>query len=161
MDGRWDAALISGRWVWWIAWAVPIVVAGCSSGDPAREARLIAARPFEPDIPIPGGFVLVDSASEDRSTGVSRLYVRHLYSGSADKHAVRGFYREQMPLARWSRVSDGNVKGEITMRFEKGAESCTLVITDSDDRFRRKTHVQVIVAREERGQAPPTLRSGT
>jgi len=125
----------------------------------AHEVRLIAARPYEPDVPVPGGFELVDSASEDRSTGVTRLYLRHVYEGRADKYAVRNFYREQMPLARWSMVSDGNVKGDINMRFEKGAESCTVLIADGPGRFSATARIQVIVAREDRGQVPLATRT--
>ena len=87
---------------WVTMFAVGCVAAGCNqTRSGGHEVRLIASsRPYEPDVPIPVGFRLVDEASEDRSTGVSRLYLRHLYHGKADKHAVRGFYREQMPLAR-------------------------------------------------------------
>ena len=151
MTGKQVAVMLLSGLVW---------CGGCNSPTATQPVRLIAARPFESDIPVPSGFVLVDSASEDRSTGVSRLYLRHLYEGQADKHSVRLFYRAQMPLARWVKVSDGSVKGEITMRFEKAAESCTLLIADSNDRMGGRTHVRVIVAREERGQVPPTARSG-
>jgi hypothetical protein len=114
--------------------------------------RLIASsKPYEPDVPIPVGFKLVDEASEDRSTGVSRLYLRHLYHGKADKHAVRSFYREQMPLARWIKVSDGNVQGKITLRFEKGSESCTIEIREKPGRMGTSTEVQVLVSQEQRG----------
>lgn len=131
-------------------------LAGCAqSGKDIREVRLIPARPFEPDVPVPIGFKLIDKASEDRSTGTSRLYVRHLYAGRADKYAIRHFYREQMPLARWSMVSDGNVKGDIDMRFEKGGESCTVSITGGEGLLSTKTQIQVIIAREERGEQPP------
>lgn len=125
---------------------------GCNTSSEGKELRLIAsARPYESDIPLPAGFRIVDEASEDRSTGVSRLYLRHVYRGQADKHAVRNFYREQMPLARWVKASDGNVGGRITMRFEKGHESCTIEIRDVDGGLRDVTEIQVLVSQEQRG----------
>ncbi len=145
----------AGRGSVWVVTLVAIGVfaPGCNQGKAGtQEVRLIASsRPYEPDVPIPVGFKLVDEASEDRSTGVARLYMRHLYRGRADKHAVRGFYRDQMPLARWVRVSDGNVQGKITMRFEKGNESCTIGIQESDGRFSTWAEVQVLVSQEQRG----------
>ena len=133
------------------------VVVGCNQArSGSREVRLIASsRPYEADVPIPVGFKLVDEASEDRSTGVARLYLRHLYRGRGDKHAVRNFYREQMPLARWVKVSDGNVQGKITMRFEKSNESCTIEIRESAGRVSTCTEVQVLVSQEQRGSDPP------
>lgn len=128
-------------------------LAGCAEKN-GQEVRLIAAsRTYEADIPIPAGFTLVDEASEDRSTGMARLYLRHLYRGKADKHAVRAFYREQMPRVRWSKVSDGNIRGRITMRFEKGAESCTVEITDGLKGMGGGTEIQVLVSQEQRSPA--------
>jgi hypothetical protein len=130
---------------------------GCSQ-QPEKIERLVAApRPYEPDVPIPSGFRIVDDATEDRSTGTMRLYLRHVYTGAADKYAVRNFYREQMPLARWSKVSDGNVRGLCTLRFVKGNESCVVEIGDASQ---FKTRIQVLVSLEQRGNevSQDTLR---
>ncbi|MCH7525842.1 MAG: hypothetical protein IID39_00255 [Planctomycetes bacterium] len=137
-----------------------VLLPGCAGTDPEQaHLRLKPVRPFEPDIPIPRGFVIVDQASEDRSTGSARLYLRHVYEGKADKHAIREFYRREMPLAQWVKVSDGNIKGDLTMRFEKGGESCTVHVTDRRKGLVFKTaRIEVIVAREERGQMPPITR---
>lgn len=138
----------------WVGSAVVCGLAvGCAgSASNKHDVRLIAsAKPYEPDIPIPNGFKLVDPASEDRSTGVSRLYLRHLYTGQADKYAVRSFYREQMPLARWTMVSAGNVRGVCTLRFEKGNESCDIEIRDAGKGLGRHTEIQVLIAQQQRG----------
>ncbi len=131
---------------------------GChQGGSGSQEVRLIASsRPYEADVPIPAGFKLVDEASEDRSTGVKRLYVRHLYRGQANKHAVRNFYREQMPLTRWVKVSDGNVGGHMTLRFEKGEESCTIEIRPVPGRWKPSVEVQVLISQEQRGSEART-----
>ena len=117
-------------------------------------------RPVEADIPLPVGFRLVDRASEDhRSAGFQRLYLRHEYAGQADKHAIRGFYREQMPLARWRLLSDANVKGDFSMRFEKGTESCTIQITDRQTVFSKTASIRVLVVHEESAIDPPRARN--
>lgn len=145
------------NWWWWTGPAASLLlsVMGCvSSGTSDRETPLIPARPYEVDIPVPRGFSLVDHAGVDRATGSRRLYLRHVYEGQADKYSVREFYRKQMPLARWSQVSDGNVKGHIEMRFEKAVESCSISITDNVG-FWRRTSIQIIVALEEPANGPP------
>ena len=135
---------------------------GCATGGGTPQVRLVPdPRPVEPDIPLPLGFRLVDQASEDhRSAGSQRLYLRHEYAGKADKHAIRTFYREQMPLARWRLLSDANVKGDFSMRFEKGSESCTIQITDRDKVFSKAATVRVVVAHEEPASDPPRARKG-
>jgi hypothetical protein len=146
------------RTAWVLGFAVWLacgVLCGCSNSEQQSVRLVPSTRAFEPDIPIPAGFELVDGASEDRSTGTSRLYLRHLYMGKADKYAVRNFYREQMPLARWIKVSEGNVRGVCSFRFEKGNESCTLEIRDTERRFSRRTQIQVLVSQEQRGSKKP------
>ena len=71
--------------------------------------------------------------------------MRHRYRGRADKCAVRGFYREQMPLVRWVPISDGNVHGRITMRFQRGTESCTITIEEERRGLSRYAAVEVLV----------------
>lgn len=147
------AGLLRSRSAWVGVLLVCALAVGCASSPSGKhDVRLVAsARPHEPDIPIPAGFKLVDSASEDRSTGVSRLYLRHMYTGRADKYAVRNFYREQMPLARWTMVSAGNIRGVCTLRFEKGNESCDVDIRDAGQGLGRHTEIQVLVSQQQRG----------
>ncbi|HUU84441.1 MAG TPA: hypothetical protein VM243_13150 [Phycisphaerae bacterium] len=146
-------------------WMGALLIAGLATGcDPSasgkHDVRLIASsRPYEPDIPIPAGFRLMDIASEDRSTGVSRLYLRHLYTGKADKYAVRNFYREQMPLVRWTLVSAGTVRGVYSLRFEKGNESCDIEIRDAEQGLQRHVQVQVLVSQQQRGAGTADARA--
>lgn len=123
------------------------VVGGCvGKTPPTRNASLVSsAHPYEPGIPLPAGFRLADQGSEDWSSGPVR-YVRHRYIGRADKYAVRKFYREQMPLVRWTATSDNNVNGRIMMRFRRQNESCTVTIEDDTSGFARRVAVQVMIA---------------
>ena len=141
---------------------LPFLVSGCETPDQRKDqaVRLIAtSRPYEKDIPLPAGFTIVERAMEDHSTGQSRTYLRHVYSGRADKFAVRRFYREQMPLLRWAKMSDSAIKGSFTMRFAKGNEVCVICIGDEGNIFGKKTLVQVKVAQEQRGTTPPLARN--
>ncbi|MCK4659769.1 MAG: hypothetical protein KAV82_09640 [Phycisphaerae bacterium] len=142
--------------------ASALLVSGCETPGTGKEQaiRLIAnSRPYEKDIPLPAGFTIVEQAMEDHSTGQSRTYLRHLYSGRADKFAVRRFYREQMPLLRWSKMSDSAIKGEFTMRFAKGSEVCVINIHGEDSVLGKKASVQVMVAQEQRGATPPLAQN--
>jgi hypothetical protein len=136
---------------------VALVGAACRSPEAAEQMRRLApaSRPYEADIPVPEGFRFAEQVSEDLTAGGSRSYLRHVYEGSAAKVAVRQFYREHMPLARWVATSDGNVEGEYTMRFEKQHETCTVLIRDRRG-IAPGTRVQVIVAPFERVAAPPS-----
>ena len=98
--------------------------------------------PYLEGVAVPGNFKLVDRNTEDYESG-GRRWARHEYVGSADKETLRGFYKEQMPLLGWNRVTDHNVQGRITMRFEKPNEVCDIVIT-SGGMFNR-VRVQAIV----------------
>ena len=147
--------------MWW-----PLVGLVCSGGcDQAaqtrdQKVRLIAnTRAYERDIPLPVGFSIVEQSMEDHSTGQSRTYLRHVYAGPDDKFAVRDFYREQMPLMRWAKVSDGAIKGEFSMRFAKGNEVCEIYINDEGRLFGNRTLVQVKVAQEQRGTMPPLAQN--
>ena len=149
------------HWVKVAAVALVAVSAACAAGcDSAQRnaqgPRLIASgRPYEQDIPLPAGFDIVERAMEDHSTGQARTYLRHLYAGKGDKFAVRNFYREQMPLQRWAKVSDSAIHGEFNMRFAKGNEVCEINIQDDGRKIGQKTLVQVMVSQEQRGTSPP------
>lgn len=123
------------------------VAAGCAAPVDADHAvKLVpVASPYDPGIPVPVGFRLIDESSEDWSSGPTR-YLRHRYRGRADKRAVRAFYREQMPLVRWTPISDGNVQGRITMRFQRGQESCTIIVEAGRWGLFRDAVVEVLIS---------------
>lgn len=101
---------------------------GCSGEKNGGVERLKPRGvPYLDGVPVPANFSLVDKMSEDHESGAQRT-ARHEYRGFANPEAVRAFYREQMPLMGWSRVSDRNVKGTISIRFEKRNEACTIQI---------------------------------
>lgn len=135
-----------------------VALSGCQDpvGPPQRMIRLLPSpRPYERDIPMPTGFQIMDQLGESRSTGARRLYLRHVYEGRANKYAVRNFYKEQMPLAGWVKVSEGNVRGRITVRYEKATESCAVEINEAGV---GRIRVQIIIAQEERATSPPVSR---
>ncbi len=140
-------AILAGHWNCAVVVAVALSVGdGCvaARGTAHSDTLLPAANPYDADVPVPAGFRLVDEASEDWSNGSAR-YLRHRYRGRADKSAVRTFYREQMPLVRWTPISDGNVHGSVTMRFQRDGESCTITIEQERYGLTRYAAVDVLI----------------
>ncbi|MBN1514709.1 MAG: hypothetical protein JXB13_22035 [Phycisphaerae bacterium] len=141
---------------------IGMMSAGCSQGvQTGKDGRLLPqANPYARDIPVPMGFRMVEDACEDQLTGTRRLYLRHTYEGrSRDKLAVRSFYEEQMPRARWTLVSNRNVKGTFALRFEKGGEACTITIRDAGRSLSANTQIEAVVVQEERGTSPGEPRT--
>jgi hypothetical protein len=124
-----------------------LLPSGACTGPAARTGGLelsASADPYEADIPLPAGFALVDRSSEDWSSGPLR-YLRHTYVGRADKYTVRKFYREQMPLVRWTALADRQLHGRYTLRFRRGREMCTIVIAGQGSRLYPRTTVDVTI----------------
>lgn len=135
------------------------VMAGCS-GRTSQPIRLAPNdRPFVGDIPVPVGFRFAEKASEDLNTGNRRMYLRHVYVGPAASYDVRNFYNEHMPRNRWRKITDGHVKGEYGMRFEKGHEDCVVSIRDRG-LLRSECEIQVIITQKQRDAEPPVRRRG-
>ena len=134
-----------------------MLVWGCQAPQRRESAGPLspADHAYEPDIPLPEGFALQEQSSEDFLAGSVR-YLRHRYAGPADKYAVRRFYRRQMPLVRWTPLSDSQVQGRYTMRFERSGESCTVRIEDKPGRARGQVLVEVVIT-----PAPGTVSPGT
>jgi len=121
--------------------AAALLVVGCnntqtvdrSSGAPRRveaSTLLIAqSRPPIPDLPIPVGFSLNEGKSRSFAAAGAR-YVDHVYDGSDNKFAVARFYKRQMPINRWTLVTDMFVQGDIMLDFEKELERCRIIIAD-------------------------------
>lgn len=136
--------------------AVLAAAVGCSSGGGKPGISRLAARPkpFLVGVPVPKGFDMVNRMTEDYESGGQRT-ARHQYSGFADPVDVRDFYREQMPLTGWNRVSDQNVKGRRTLRFERHNEVCTVEI---EGNWINHTNIQVILNPFSRNPSEPPRR---
>ena len=130
---------------------VLVFASGCVGADgPARFSNLRATpHPLITDIPVPEGFRLADQSSEDWASGPIR-FIRHRYVGRADKHAVRRFYREQMPLVRWRAINDANLHGRFSMRFERGTEHCAVFIDSPTSRRSNRVTVDVMISPADR-----------
>ncbi len=105
-------------------------VSGGASGDLGPVPELVAMRrPPIADLPVPIGFGLKEDKSRNFSAAGAR-YIDHVYSGRADKFAVGRFYKRQMPISRWTLVTDMFVQGDIMIDFEKDTERCRINISD-------------------------------
>ncbi|GMV97113.1 MAG: hypothetical protein HRF43_10435 [Phycisphaerae bacterium] len=143
-----------GRWAVLPAMTAALCTAGCGGGESKNGLGRLNPRgvPFLEGVPVPGGFELVKRESTDYESGGQRN-ARHVYAGWADPAAVRNFYHEQMPLMGWKRVSGQNVEGNITLRFEKTTEACTVEIRPAG--FLNRTRVQVTVSPFSRAAPAP------
>lgn len=132
-----------------------LLLAGCGDKGDGLERLSPRTTPYLTGIPVPVKFSLVDKNSEDIESGSPR-FARHNYRGSAPLMAVRNFYREQMPVNGWNRVSDQSVKGVVHLRFEKGNEACTVQISPSG--FFNWCTIQVVVMPFSRNSMEPPPR---
>ena len=133
---------------------------GCAASRPDTAVLELvpSPNPYVEDIPIPVGFRMVDSSSEDWVSADIR-YLRHRYTGKADKVSARVFYREQMPLVRWTPISDAQIHGRYTMRFERERETCTIEIHNGRRVGRHKILVDVLIT-PGADAAPARMRDG-
>lgn len=131
------------------AWMLSCVSA-CQAPAPSGTERLVAGQqPTIPDVPQPVGFENIEQVSEYALSASRRLYVRQVFRGRANPHALRNFYAETMPHHRWRKTSEVSVKGVHTMRFEKGAESCTITISRAAAARSNQLNVQVLILQED------------
>ncbi len=148
VTGEWSNAMpAEGRLRLALVASLLSLPGGCAEpGSRHREAVLVASpQPYERDIPLPRGFRLVEKSSEDWSSGPLR-YLRHRYRGRADKVAVFRFYREQMPLVRWTQISEGNVHGRYSLRFERKTEACRVTIEDRPSIMLGQVIIEVLIS---------------
>ncbi len=104
---------------------------GGSSAAPSASPDLPAlANPTVPDVPVPAGFKWDQSKSQNSATPGVRV-ISHIYKGSSEKFAVARFYRKQMPISGWALRADTFDQGIVTLGFEKEAESCRVILSDS------------------------------
>ncbi len=138
-----------------------VALAGCQgSGIVGGTATRLTPRsvPYISDVPLPTGFRLVEKTTDDYVSGGTRV-VRHDYQGHADRAALRNFYQEQMPNYRWTRISDQNIKGEITLRFEKANEQCTVLIRPASGDWFDSTIIRVTIMPLDRSGRDPSART--
>jgi hypothetical protein len=149
----WHGVLV--RPVGALAVLAAVLVTGCGDSGEALKRLNPRSTPYLTGVPVPTGFSLVEKNSEDQESGVGR-WARHLYRGSAPIQSVRNFYREQMPLQGWNRISDQNVKGTLSLRFEKANEACTVQISPTG--FFDWCTIQIVVTPFNRTPTEPPLR---
>lgn len=141
-----------------------VIIAGCnrnnqvdSSGESARQAspvELVATpRPPIPDLPVPVGFHLDEGRSRNLAAAGVR-WVDHLYKGRSDKFAVARFYRRQMPLTRWTLVTEIFSRGDLKVAFERQADRCHITITDGS--LFHPTYIRVELWTAGRVTQPPS-----
>ncbi len=111
---------------------VAVLLTGCTQGEKPPEGTVatLAAQPMPPiaDVPLPEGFKL-DAGKSWSWVGASQRAVHHLYEGKVDKFATIGFFKQQMPAAKWNMTRDDFTRGTAYMEFEKNGERCIVQIS--------------------------------
>ena len=126
--------MIMRRW-WGFRSAVPAMVVavagflgqGCQSVEHVAGGGLfetVTERPLA-DVPVPDGLRFEESGSYvfNRNFRVARLF----YRGTGDLRAIEGFYKEQMPLSRWTFVRASGIQ-ERVIEFQSKLETCTVTL---------------------------------
>jgi hypothetical protein len=103
---------------------------GSNAGGSVSPDLPALASPMVPDVPVPAGFKWDQGKSQNSATPGVRV-ISHIYKGSAEKFAVASFYRKQMPVSGWVLRADNFDQKIVTLEFEKEAESCRVILSDS------------------------------
>lgn len=108
-----------------------LCAAGCAT-SPSSPGKSSAA--LEPslaarfsDIPVPAGFRVLPQNSYSFETYGVRVGVLR-YQGRANPDYVVSFYKEQMPMYKWSLLNVIEF-GERLLNFEREGETCIITIT--------------------------------
>jgi len=149
--------------------ALSAAMAGCDSSSNAGGVsaggskvvgpvpELVAMRrPPISDLPVPIGFDLEENKSRNFAAAGAR-YIDHVYTGRADKFAVGRFYKRQMPISRWTLVTDMFVQGDIMLDFEKDNERCRISVSTGG--FLGSTRIKMVVWTS--GRIPPHTAYGS
>lgn len=116
---------------------VLITGSGCSDNNVALSPT---PRTTIADLPVPTTFELEELRSRTFDNGAFR-YVDLLYKGSASKQVVMDFYKNQMPIARWNRLTKHLSQGQTVIEYAKGNERCRVTISGGG--MLRSTYIQI------------------
>lgn len=84
-----------------------------------------------PDVPMPVGFVFIETRSSSQSVGHLRR-VDHVYQGLASRGQVAEYYRRVLPASGWQRGSDEMAGPSHVLRYMKDREALEIRITESN-----------------------------
>lgn len=96
------------------------------------------------DLPVPQNFELIRERSfskEDQNSRMAYLF----YQGRGSIEEVINFYKESMPLNRWSFESKSGLADRVTLKYNKEGEICTVTIGME---AKRKTSVFIQVYKD-------------
>jgi hypothetical protein len=156
-DGRASRVIARGRNVWVLFLAGAACLAGCGSGGNHAEPGTGASayqHPILENVPLPGGFQLVDDHSVGMNVGRTRVG-KFEFRGEMERARVGRFYKEFMPSGGWTLLSEDFDRGVHTMRYESPSEECYVRLRTES----RKTIISVQVQPLSRGGAEREARA--
>jgi hypothetical protein len=104
------------------------------------------------DVPMPVGFVMIESKSRSYGSATEGRFVEHYYQGRASKADTLNFYREALSKNQWTLRSEQNQAGTIVLQYAKGREDLNIRITEPSE----VTTVQIVVRNRAGGPAKTT-----
>ncbi|MBK9120091.1 MAG: hypothetical protein IPM18_10900 [Phycisphaerales bacterium] len=140
-----------------------LTVCGCQSPmngaeDPGRQGGRPPSGamqdPLLPGIPLPNGLRFVPERSSGRTSGQSR-FVTHHYVGGYTVSALVTWFRENMPTAGFTIVTDYFHGRQHTLRFVSREEECNIELVREGDRV----GVTVTVAPVPKGSSERDLQA--
>lgn len=96
------------------------------------------------DVPVPAGFTILNKESFAFQNDVTRVALLK-YSGSRHTDLAVQFYKEQMPIYKWSPINIIEYERRI-LNYEKGSESCIVTIESQG----RKSIVTIAISPKSR-----------
>ena len=103
----------------------------CSHATPgagAQPALIPSISSPIADVPVPAGFTMSGASTSQIDPGRNLRFVDHRYNGDDDVLPVVRFYRDQLPTKGWTLVDQNQLHHEVTLRFTKNAEDCTVTV---------------------------------
>jgi hypothetical protein len=102
-------------------------VTGCVSMQGGSDQALGIANTLRfSDIPVPAGFNLIPQQSYSfENAGIRVALLKYKGRGTLDQ--VLNFYKEQMPLSKWSLLNISEF-GQRMLNFERESETCIITM---------------------------------
>ncbi|MBU1061876.1 MAG: hypothetical protein KJ952_04060 [Candidatus Omnitrophica bacterium] len=114
---------------------ITILLSGCEtiskghtygSGSTAASSLDVASLLRFNDVPVPAGFKILDAESFAFQNDATRVALLK-YLGSRNADQTVSFYKEQMPLYKWSPINIIEYERRM-LNYEKESESCIVTI---------------------------------
>ncbi|QOJ15298.1 MAG: hypothetical protein HRU75_11935 [Planctomycetia bacterium] len=133
-----------------------LLASGCAGGSTVSDTRAGSPvqHPVLQNVPLPGGFELVDDRSRISSNGQIR-FAQCEFSGRAERTSVYEFFKNYMPTGGWSLQDERLIGGVYELRYGSPTERCDVRISRSGRGTRIDIEVRPSADSGEAAPPPP------